>query len=89
MRMVNNLKAKPPMLFSDLRDMVYKCAEKFGDKNLYTYSENDLEKTWSYNDLKENLDAVGTALSILACKEKELPLSVTHTRCTPLYICLL
>jgi long-chain acyl-CoA synthetase len=87
MRMVNNLKAKPPMLFSDLRDMVYKCAEKFGDKNLYTYSENDLEKTWSYNDLKENLDAVGTALSMLGLQGKRIAvIGDTHPMYTTIYL---
>ena len=87
MRMVNNLKAKPPMLFDNLRDMVYKCADKFGDKLLYAYIENDVEKQWTYNDLKRNVDALGTALSSIGLLGKRIAvIGDTHPMYTALYI---
>ena len=55
MKMINNLHAKPAKLISDLRDMVNSSAEKFGDKVLYRYLENKVEKTYTYNDLKNNV----------------------------------
>ncbi len=87
MRMVNNLKAKPPMLFDDLRDMVYKCEEKFGNKLLYAYTENETEKQWTFQDLKTNLDAIGTAFAKLGLLGKRVAIiGDTHPMYTTIYL---
>ncbi len=87
MRMLNNLKAKPPMLFDDLRDMVYKCEAKFGDKLLYAYTENETEKKWTYRDLKSNLDAIGTAFAKLGILGKRVAIiGDTHPMYTTIYL---
>ena len=72
MRMINNLRAKPAKLISDLRDMVNSSAERFGDKVLYRYLENKSEKTYSYNDLKSNVYRLGTMLLKLGLGGKRI-----------------
>lgn len=62
MRMVNNLHAKPCKVITDLRDMVSGSAEKFGDKVLYYYLVNGEQKTFTYQQLWDDMNALGQAL---------------------------
>ncbi len=63
MKIRNNLKAaKPPKVITDLRHLVYSSAEKFGNKTLYFYYNNDKKLTeYSYQTLKDEVIAIGTA----------------------------
>ena len=54
--------------------MVYKNAEKFGDKPLYVYIENKEKKSYSYIDHKNTFDAFGTALFDLGLNGKSVSL---------------
>ena len=47
---------------ASVKEFVYSCAEKYGDKPLYLYLENKETKSYSYNDHKRTFDAFGTAL---------------------------
>ncbi|MBQ1244654.1 MAG: AMP-binding protein, partial [Clostridia bacterium] len=73
--------------FTDLRDMVYKSNEAFGNKTLYIYSENDTRKEWTYNDLRANMDALGTAFSKLGLMGKRIAvIGETHPMYTTTYL---
>lgn len=61
MRMVNNLHAKPCKIITDLRDLVHGSAELFGDKILYYYLEDGVQKEFAYRRLWEDMNAVGQA----------------------------
>ena len=65
LRMINNLKAKPPKQIVDLRDLARGCAEIFGDKPVYYYIENRETKTCTYNQIWENMNRLGQALTKL------------------------
>lgn len=62
MRMVNNLKAKPPKMITDLRDLPRSDARVFGDKPLYYYIENGETKSCSHQQLWDNMNRLGQAL---------------------------
>lgn len=72
MRMVNNLHAKPAKMISSLRDLVDSSARVFGDKVLYRYNEAETTKTYTYNDLGNNVSAIGTALMRLGLSGKNI-----------------
>ena len=72
MRMVNNLKAKPPKIAKDLRDLVKTSADAFGDKLLYTYIENQEQKQYTYNELWSNMNNLGQALYHLGLSDKHI-----------------
>ena len=54
---------KSPKLNADLRELVRTNAECYGDKILYIYKENGEEKTVSYNENWNRMNALGTAFS--------------------------
>ncbi len=60
--MVNNLKAKPPKMITDLRDLPRSDARVFGDKPLYYYIENGETKSCSHQELWDNMNRLGQAL---------------------------
>ena len=72
MRMVNNLHAKPAKMISSLRDLVDSSACSFGDKVLYRYNEDSETKSYTYNDLKNNVHAIGTALMLRGLSGKNI-----------------
>ena len=64
MKFINTLTPKSkPKINEDLYHMVKTGAELFGEKTLYFYDRDGKENTFSYNDLLEHVNAVGTALS--------------------------
>lgn len=65
MRMINNLHAKPPKLISDLRELVKRASEEYGDKTLYYYIEDHQTKSFSYNEIWNNMNRLGQALTKL------------------------
>ncbi len=77
MKMINNLKgAKPPRVISDLRDLVISDAERFGDKALYIYkNENGDFAEYSFNRLRDDMNAIGTALSSFGISDKNIAVS--------------
>ncbi len=62
MRMVNPLRATPPINYTDLRHLVSATAEKFGDKPLYDYNEAGERKSVSYRAFAELVEAFANAL---------------------------
>ncbi len=72
MRMVNNLKAKPPKVIADLRDLVKSSAEKFGEHVLYSYIENQEKKQYTYRELWDNMNCLGQALYHLGLSQKHI-----------------
>ena len=54
---------KGPKLNADLRELVRSNAECYGDKVLYRYKEDGEEKTVTYNENWNRMNALGTALS--------------------------
>ena len=62
MRMVNNLKAKPCKIITDLRDLPRSSAEVFGDKPLYHYIENRETKICTYNQFWRDMNRLGQGL---------------------------
>ena len=68
MKMINNLKgAEPQSAVDNLRHLVYRNDEKYGDKVLYRYKEDSKSEftTYSYHTLREEVDAIGTAFAEL------------------------
>ena len=64
MRMINNLKgARPSKVITDLRHLVKSNAEQFGEKTLYRYKDGDTFAEYRYNQLWEEMNALGTALA--------------------------
>ncbi len=49
----------------DIRHLVYSSAEKYGEKDLYIYTRNKERLTYKYNDLKNNMNYLGTAFAKL------------------------
>ncbi len=89
MKMINNLKgAKPPKVITDLRHLVYSGAEAFGDKTLYFYKERNGEYAeYSYTRLKDEMNQIGTAFSILGISDKNIAVSGdTHPRWIATYL---
>ena len=63
MRMVNPLRATPPINYTDLRHLVVATAEKFGDKPLYDYNEAGERKTVTYRQFADMVEAFADALA--------------------------
>ena len=63
MRMINNLKADPPKIINDLRHLIRSSMEAFGEKYIYTYKEQGEIKNYSYIDLWNNMNYLGTAFA--------------------------
>ncbi|MBO4220026.1 MAG: AMP-binding protein, partial [Clostridia bacterium] len=63
MKLKSNLEAKPPKLISDLRDLVRSSMETFGDKIVYSYVEKGEVCDFTYTDLWEDMNRLGTALA--------------------------
>ncbi len=72
MRMINNLHAKQAKIIKDLRDMVDGSALAFEGKNLYQYVEDQTVKSYSYQDLKDNMYRLGTMLLRLGLGGKRI-----------------
>lgn len=60
--------------FIDLKDMLNKSVEKFGDKPAYVFKTKEVEKLKeiTYNDFKSDVDSLGTALINLGLKGKRI-----------------
>ena len=89
MRMINNLKgAHPPKVITDLRHLVTSGAECFGEKTLYFYRDvNGEEAQYTYKQLKEEVEYIGTALLKLGISDKAVAVSGdTHPRYIATYI---
>ena len=63
--MVNNLKAKPSKIITDLRDLPKSGARVFGEKPLYYYIENGQTKSCSHQKIWDDMNRLGQALSRL------------------------
>ncbi len=87
MRMINTLKAEPPIFYTDLRHMVFTVGEKYGDKTLYEYHENGETKKYTYRQLRDNIEAFGTALIALGLAGRRIALiGDTHPAYLAVYI---
>ncbi len=87
MRMVNNLKAKPPKQIVDLRDLPRGCAEIFGDKVVYYYIENRETKTCTYRQIWDNMNRLGQALTKLGLLGKHVAvMGEVHPAYTTTYL---
>lgn len=60
--------------FIDLKDMLNKSVEKFGDRPAYVFKTEEVGKfrEVTYNDLKNDVDSLGTALINLGLKDKRI-----------------
>lgn len=60
--------------YTDLKDMLNKTIEKFGEKTAYIFKteEKDKFKKITYNEFKEDIDSLGTALINLGLKDKRI-----------------
>lgn len=72
MRMINNLKADPPKIINDLRHLVKTSMEAFGDKDFYTYKEHNEIKHYTYTDIWENMNRLGTAFAVKGLMGKRI-----------------
>ena len=73
MKFKNTLSPKSkPKINENLYHMLKSGAELFGDKPLYIYDRNGKENTFSYNDLLDHVNAIGTALSAYALFGKNI-----------------
>ncbi len=61
--------------FGDLRELVSSSAEIYGDKILYTYRKNKQDYTVSYQELYDNMVALGTALWTMGLGESCIAVS--------------
>ena len=83
MRMINNLKAEPPIFYDDFRHMISVTGEKYGDKIFAEYDEKGERKSRTYAEMAENTAALGTALYAAGLSGKRIALiGDTH----PLYL---
>ena len=64
MRMVNPLRATPPINYTDLRHLVVATAETFGDKPLYDYNEAGERKTVTYRQFADMVEAFADGLAV-------------------------
>lgn len=83
MRMLNNFHPRPPRTIYNLRDMVDASAARFGDKVLYNYYEHRVLRTYSYNELKRNIDRIGTAFAKLGLAGRHIAVIGEHN---PFYV---
>lgn len=60
--------------FTDLKDMLNKTVEKFGDKPAYVFKteEDGKLRELTYNEFKSDVDGLGTALINLGLKDKRI-----------------
>ncbi len=67
MKMINNLKGAIPTLpVENLRHLVYRNDEDYGEKTVYWYKEDkEPYHTYSYHRMREEVDAIGTAFAAL------------------------
>ncbi len=67
MKMINNLKgAIPTKPVENLRHLVYRNDEDYGEKTLYWYKEDkEPYHTYSYHRMREEVDAIGSAFAAL------------------------
>ena len=67
MRMKNNLKGAVPVRpVENLRHIVYRNDEEYGDKTLYWYKEDKEDfHEYSYHRMRVEVDAIGTAFAEL------------------------
>lgn len=67
MRMINNLKgAVPARPVENLRHLVYRNDEEYGEKTLYWYKEDKEDfHEYSYHRMRAEVDAIGTAFAEL------------------------
>lgn len=72
MRMINNLKADPPKVITDIRHLAKSSAELYGNKTLYIYHEGTEKKEYTYLDLWNNMNYLGTAFSKLGLMGKRI-----------------
>lgn len=54
-----------PKMISDLKDLINSNSKCFGDKVLYIYKEGKEEKKFTYNQVLNHTNAIGTAFSVL------------------------
>ena len=82
-----NIATKTVADFKNLRDMILKSQASFCNKTLYIYTERNETKEWTYNDLRNNMDAIGTALSKIGFMGKRVAIiGETHPMYTTIYI---
>ncbi len=87
MRMVNNLKAKPSKIITDLRDLPRSSANVFGDKPIYHYIENGERKSYSYNQMWVDMNRLGQGLSALGLLGKHVAImGEVHPAYTATYL---
>lgn len=67
-----------PREVKDLRDLVLTSAAFFGDKELYVYKEDKQEIHYSYNRLRDEVEAFGTALDVLGIRGEHVAV-ISHT----------
>ena len=72
MKLKSNLEAKPPKIISDLRDLVRSSKETFGDKIVYSYVEKGEVRNFTYTDLWEDMNRLGTALARRSFKGRRI-----------------
>ena len=71
----------------NLRGMIVRSAELFGDSDLYIYKENKEEVHYSYNRLKAECEQIGTALNALGIKGQNIAvIGETSAKITATYI---
>ena len=73
--MIKPLKAcVTPKVISDLRDLVRSNAECFGDKPQYFYKDKETKQyvEFTYNDMNDHVNAIGTAFSVLGIMGKHV-----------------
>ncbi len=60
--------------FTDLKDMLNKTVEKFGNRPAYVFKTEEAEKfkEITYNEFKNDIDSLGTALINLGLKDKRV-----------------
>ena len=60
--------------FTDLKDMLNKTVEKFGNRPAYVFKTEEAEKfkDITYNEFKNDIDSLGTALINLGLKDKRV-----------------
>lgn len=69
---MNNKSSAKPDLIYDLRELVKYNAKRYGDKDLYVYKEDNIEKHFSYNDCLKYMNMLGTAFNELGLMGKRI-----------------
>ncbi len=88
MRMVNKVKGKPNPIYDSLRHMVASVAERLPDKALYIYTEGKEEKTYTYKQYNQDMNALGCAFDSLGLTggHRVAVIGETHPYYTMTYI---